>query len=260
MMIGQQLLLKGSDFVQHFFVSESLSNKDIFQIEGEEANHIINVLRKKKGDNIFLADGSGLLVEAEIIKSDRKKILAKKIREIASNTEPLVDITLVQALPKKDKMDLIIQKGTELGVSSFAPVISSRVVIKIDEDKAASRRERWQKIAIESSKQSGRVVPPFVHNIFQFKDCLEKLEVDLLLFPWEEKGSKPLQEAFGDAGRINSAAICIGPEGGWSYEEVEFASKKGAEIVSLGPRILRTETAALVAITTLLFCKGDLGG
>lgn len=259
-MSGQQLLLKGSDLLQHFFVSESLSENDIFQIEGEEANHIVNVLRKKTGDHIFLADGSGLLVEAEILTSDRKKILVKKIREVASNTEPLIDVTLIQSLPKKDKMDLIIQKGTELGVSNFIPVISSRAVVKVDSDKAVSRKERWQKIALESSKQSGRVIPPYVHNIIEFKECLEKLEVDLLLFPWEEKASSSLQEILANADNIDSAAICIGPEGGWSHEEVEFAKKKGAEIVSLGPRILRTETAALATITALFFHEGDLGG
>jgi len=248
--------------LQQFFLPEGALEKNSVIISGENYKHMVKVLRMQKGDKILLADGSGKQYEAEIKEIGNENVVAEIVKEKQANTEPPLKVILLQGLPKKDKMEFIVQKGTELGMYSLIPIESVRTVVKLDSKKAASRKNRWQKIALEAAKQCRRAVVPQIKEISSLKEALTALDVDLILFPWEDEKTLTLKDALKNiaSDKIKSVAVAIGPEGGWAPEEVRLAKEFGAELVSLGPRILRTETAGIAAITMLLYQLGDLGG
>ena len=231
-----------------FFIAPSQVSGSRISIADEDVRHIAAVLRMKTGDALLLCDGQGAeyhVTIAEISKTEIKaEIISQRSREIAAPR-----ITLGQGLPKSDKMDWIVQKATELGVTSIVPLVTERTIVKIkDEEKRISR---WQKICREAAMQSNRPDIPQVGAVVASKDFLRTLNPEpgtLLLLPWEES-SAPIKDVLKQNPGAQHIIVLIGPEGGFSSNEASMAREKGFHAVSLGPNILRTETAAIAALS-----------
>ena len=233
----------------NFFVNDDCRQGDRYVITGADHNHIKNVLRMKVGDTILIsANGKSNLCEIEIIDND--EIVAPIIEEDYQNTELPLQIHLFQGLPKSDKMELIIQKAVELGVYSITPIEMKRCIVKLDDKKKTSKQTRWQAISESAAKQSKRNTIPEINEIISYKAALNAAkELDLLLVPYEnEDGILSTKEALAELKEAKSVGIIIGPEGGFDDAEIEAAKDPGGRIISLGKRILRTETAAITAV------------
>ena len=233
----------------NFFVNDDCRQRDRYVITGADHNHIKNVLRMKVGDTILIsANGKSNLCEIEIIDND--EIVAPIIEEDYQNTELPLQIHLFQGLPKSDKMELIIQKAVELGVYSITPIEMKRCIVKLDDKKKKSKQTRWQAISESAAKQSKRNTIPEINEIISYKAALNAAkELDLLLVPYEnEDGILSTKEALAKLKEAKSVGIIIGPEGGFDDAEIEAAKDAGGRIISLGKRILRTETAAIPAV------------
>jgi len=233
-----------------FFIAPEQIEQTRIVITGEDVRHIALVLRMKAGDELLLCDGRGAEFRVKITAVERARIVTEVTsRSRAEIREPR--IALFQGLPKSDKMDLIVQKATELGVSFIVPLITERTIVKIrDEEK---RVGRWQKIAREAAMQSSRLDIPRVEPVTGFKDFLRTLNSEprtLLLMPWEEGGA-PIRDVLTGNADARYVSLFIGPEGGFSSAEVSAAGVSGFHIVSLGPNILRTETAAIAALAII---------
>lgn len=239
----------------HFFVSaENISESEVV-INGGDFNHIKNVLRMKIGEKFIANDGNGASYCCSIREFVGDNVIADIEKGQLESNELPVKLVLFQGLPKSDKMETIIQKSVELGVSEIVPVEMLRCVVKLDEKKKKSKLSRWQSIAESAAKQSGRTVIPEVKPAMSFEKALEYAkELDLLLVPYEcAESVKALQEKLGGIKSGMSIGIFIGPEGGYESSEIEKAKDCGGEIVSLGKRILRTETAAIAALSICMF-------
>ncbi|MBQ2388899.1 MAG: 16S rRNA (uracil(1498)-N(3))-methyltransferase [Clostridia bacterium] len=233
----------------NFFVNDDCRQGDRYVITGADHNHIKNVLRMKVGDTILIsANGKSNLCEIEIIDND--EIVAPIIEEDYQNTELPLQIHLFQGLPKSDKMELIIQKAVELGVYSITPIEMKRCIVKLDDKKKKSKQTRWQAISESAAKQSKRNTIPEINETVSYKAALNAAkELDLLLVPYEnEDGILSTKEALAELKEAKSVGIIIGPEGGFDDAEIEAAKDAGGRIISLGKRILRTETAAITAV------------
>lgn len=238
----------------NFFVDRDGFWCDPVEIYGEEANHIIKVLRMKVGEKLTLFDGDGNCVDGEIEKIENKMVFVKVINRYASETEPELKITLFQGIPKNPKMDMIVQKATELGVWKIVPVNTKRIVAKIDK---AEKIGRLNRIAFEAAKQCGRAYVPVVSDPVSFDEALDMIDcMDGAIIPYEcEKDGKMSDHV---SSGMKTLAIFIGPEGGFEQSEVEKAINKGVKPVTLGKRILRTETAGLIASALALYIAGDM--
>ena len=233
----------------NFFVNDDCRQGDRYIISGADHNHIKNVLRMKVGDTILIsANGKSDLCEIETIDND--EIIAPIIEEDYQNTELPLQIHLFQGLPKSDKMELIIQKAVELGVYSITPIEMKRCIVKLDDKKKKSKQTRWQAISESAAKQSKRNTIPEINETVSYKAALNAAkELDLLLVPYEnEDGILSTKEALAKLKEAKSVGIIIGPEGGFDDAEIEAAKDAGGRIISLGKRILRTETAAITAV------------
>ena len=233
----------------NFFVNDDCRQGDRYVITGADHNHIKNVLRMKVGDTILIsANGKSNLCEIEIIDND--EIVAPIIEEDYQNTELPLQIHLFQGLPKSDKMELIIQKAVELGVYSITPIEMKRCIVKLDDKKKKSKQTRWQAISESAAKQSKRNTIPEINETVSYKAALNAAkELDLLLVPYEnEDGILSTKEALAELKEAKSVGIIIGPEGGFDDAEIEAAKNSDGRIISLGKRILRTETAAITAV------------
>ena len=235
--------------MHNFFVEENDRNADNFYISGTDYNHIKNVLRMKIGDT-FLVSCNGISNLCELSKIEDDIAIAKIIEENYNDTNLPVEIYLFQGLPKADKMELIIQKTVELGVSAIIPTEMNRCVVKLEEKKKRQKQERWQAIAESAAKQSKRNSIPEVYESVSYKKALEIAKnLDLLLVPYENKdGMKSTKDALNKIKKRMKIGIIIGPEGGFAENEIESAIDNGGNIISLGKRILRTETAAITAV------------
>ncbi len=239
----------------HFFVpAENITQTQVV-ITGGDVNHIKNVLRMKAGERIIANDGNGASYCCSIRELGDDRIVADIEKGQLENTELPVRLVLFQGLPKADKMELIIQKAVELGASEIVPVEMTRSVVKLDEKKKKTKLARWQSIAESAAKQSGRTVISTVKNVMTFGEALQYGEtLDMLLVPYECADSmKKLRVKIDGLRQGMSAGIFIGPEGGYEEKEIEKAKEHGGEIVSLGKRILRTETAAIAALSICMF-------
>ena len=233
----------------NFFASEENRQGDTFHLTGSDCNHIKNVLRMKKGDTLLIScEGKSHL--CVLSECEKNFAVAEIIEEDFQDTELPVKIYLFQGLPKGDKMELIIQKTVELGVHKLIPVEMNRCVVKLDGKKKLSKAARWQAIAESAAKQSKRTLVPEIEVPVSFGEALKKAaELDLLLVPYEsKKGMEDTREALSLIKKGSSVGILIGPEGGFEESEVEKAFSAGGKVVSLGSRILRTETAAITAV------------
>ena len=233
----------------NFFADNDSRQGNSYYITGADFNHIRNVLRMKEGDT-FLVSENGISNLCEITSLSGETAVAEIIEEDYQSTELPVSVHLFQGLPKGDKTELIIQKTVELGVSAITLTEMSRCVVKLEEKKKKSKRERWQAVSESAAKQSKRNIIPEVTDIISYRQALEKAsELDMILVPYEsEDGMESTKKALSEIKDGMSIGIFIGPEGGFDEKEIELAKEKGARIVSLGKRILRTETAAITAV------------
>ena len=244
-----------------FFVkTEQINNNDIVII-GDDVNHIINVLRMKKTDEIQICNqDTGDNYNAEIVNYSKNEVECKIISKINETTESNVHITLFQGIPKFEKMELIIQKNTEVGIKSIVPVIMERTVVKLDEKIASKKLERWQKIAEIAAKQSMRDIIPQIGNITKLKD-IDTTEFDAVLVAYENEEHNMLKtelqklekKLYSKNNHQYNIAVVIGPEGGISEKELGILAEKNAKFVSLGKRILRTETAGVVMAGNIIY-------
>ena len=244
-----------------FFLSADMKVNDRVSLSESDAHHIFNVLRKKTGEEIILSDGRGKSFVARLEKVDRAGVSCLITQLQNETTSAFPRITLVQGLPKGDKMDLIVQKGTELGLFGIIPLLSQRVIVKLTEEKLIKRQERWQRIAMEAARQCRRPDVPVISKPASWSQVLEGLpQQAMALIPWEDEGEMSLKRFLGEHASPVETFFFIGPEGGFSSSEVEGAVRYGVRPVGLGPRILRTETAGLAVAAMLLYQWGDLGG
>lgn len=246
----------------NFFVSDADKRSDCYLITGTDYNHIKNVLRMDIGDTFLVSNnGKSDLCCIESFESDT--VTAKIIEEDYQNTELPIKIYLFQGLPKSDKLELIIQKCVELGVEGIYPVEMSRCVVKLDDKKKKSKQARWQSIAESAAKQSKRNTIPQIFDVLSYNNALETAStLDLLLVPYENKdGMLATKNALKKLEDCKTVGILIGPEGGFEENEVDKAIQKGGIPISLGSRILRTETAAITAVSMcMLHIEMNLNG
>jgi 16S rRNA (uracil1498-N3)-methyltransferase len=247
--------------MQRYFVSPGNIREREIWFEGDDARHITRVMRMREGDEVIACDGLGQSWLVRLAEWQADRVVGTILRRMDESVEPAVKLTLVQSLPKGDKMDLIVQKGTEVGISVFQPLVTARTIVEYDEKKEAKRRERWQRIVKEAAEQAHRARIPEIRTSQSFDVWLSSLDgFDLVLMPYEREERQGIREVLARFPQAGSIAIVIGPEGGFDREEVERAKAFGVETVSLGPRILRTETAGLVTATAILYHYGELGG
>ena len=206
---------------------------------------------------LTVCDGTGNDYEAEITEISEDNIKLEIKKTTFTESEPMVKITLFQGLPKGEKMELIIQKCVELGVFSIIPVNTERCIVKLDSKKEKKKIERWQKISESAAKQSGRGIIPEIGNVISFSEALKKAaDMDMAMIPYEleqDRGIKAFLDEYKKLENKKTLGIFIGPEGGFSAEEIEKAVSSGVVPVTLGKRILRTETAGLTAVANTLF-------
>lgn len=245
--------------MQKFFVNLEQIHTNTIEIVGEDVNHIKNVLRYKCGEEVLIGnENTGETYYCKIQEIAKEKILFTIIKKIEQTNEPETYIHVFQGLPKADKMEHIIQKGTEIGVSEFTPVSLSRTIVKLEEKEKIRKIERWQKIAETAAKQCKRDMIPKVNYIQNLKNLYEIFkEYDIVLVAYEDEKENSLKREIQEYKSLkeknNKIAIIVGPEGGLEQEEIDMIKQFGGKAVTLGKRILRTETAPLVMATIILY-------
>ncbi|GAB6138341.1 16S rRNA (uracil(1498)-N(3))-methyltransferase [Halanaerobaculum tunisiense] len=247
--------------MNHFFVDPADIRGEQVLITGSDVKHITRALRLQAGDEITIADGLENKYLVELIATSNEVVEGQIREELARPVESEIEITLVQGLPKrKKKMDLIVEKCTELGVDKIIPTITKRTVVKLTDDKAKKRQQRWQKVALAAAKQSRRAKVPTVEEVIDSSVVSSLVaDYDLALIPWEDEETRGIKEILQEE-EAKKIVIFVGPEGGFSSEEVTKVKEAGMRSVSLGPRILRSETAGITAVSIAQYDLGDLGG
>ena len=242
-----------------FFVTTDQIKEKTISIQNEDVNHIKNVLRAKINDKIDICDyNTSKNYICEIVKIEDKKIECKIIKKVESNVESKIKVSIFQGLPKADKMELVIQKSVELGAFDITPIEMKRCVVKLNEKDKTRKIQRWQKISETAGKQSGRDIIPQINNIINVKKLCEKFgEYDLILVAYENEKENTLKQELKRIKNIKKEeikiAIIIGPEGGIDNEEIEQFKNHNAKIITLGNRILRTETVALNMLSIIMY-------
>lgn len=242
--------------MHRFYVGTENIEDNRIVITGSDVNHIKNVLRLNKGEKIVICDGQGQDYYCIIDNVAKEQVIAVIEDKQKANTELRTKIYLFQGLPKKDKMEFIVQKAVELGVYEIVPVKMKRTIVKIDnEKKERAKLNRWQTIANEASKQSRRGILPNVHEIISYKEAIDMAkELEYVILPYElAENMEYTRKSIEEASKCSSIGIFIGPEGGFDEEEVSFAKEIGIKTITLGNRILRTETAGLTALAMLMY-------
>ena len=247
--------------MHRFFVSPQCIDGNAVTLSGNVARQLARVLRSRPGDRVIVLDGSGWEYSVVLteVRSDRVRgIVADRS---PSRGEPSTNITLYQAVLKADRFELVLQKGTELGVSAFVPIFCARSVPKRREGPgAANRLGRWRSIITEAAEQSGRGRIPALEKPLDFFEACDGVR-GFAIIPWEHEGARSLKAALGPRkGDGLEVGMFIGPEGGFTQEEIDYARARGLVSVSLGARTLRAETAGIVAAAAILYELGDLGG
>ena len=237
-----------------FYIKNNQVQNGFIKIIGGDVRHIKKVLRYNIDDVLSVCDEVGTCYEAKIIEFNEKdEIICSIDKTIEKEAETPYSITLYQGLPKSDKLELIIQKCTELGVTNFVPVQMARSIAKVKGENEAKKLERWNKIASEASKQCGRQKLPVGDGVINFENIIENIsKYDIVLVPYESEENINVKQILkGLKSKIASIAIIIGPEGGFAPEEIECLKDNGAKICTLGPRILRTETAGIATVSMI---------
>lgn len=237
----------------HFFVEEKQVNGENAYISGSDVNHIVNVLRMKIGEELLISVKGDwdYLCKIEEIENDRVNL---KVLESMEQRELPIKLTLLQGIPKSDKLEMIIQKAIELGVSEIIPVKTNRVVVRIDEKKTQAKVNRWNAIAESAAKQSKRSIIPKVLKPQTIDNALEIVkDYGVKLLPYENAdGIKKTKDILNSLDSKNNIAVFIGPEGGFEEDEVKKSTDSGFEVITLGKRILRTETAGLALLSNIM--------
>lgn len=247
-----------------FFVKQEQINGDIIIIQGQDVNHIKKVLRAKIGDELQICNSqNGENFLCDIKEIENEKILCKIKQEIEEKVESNIEVTIFQGLPKADKMEYIIQKSVELGVYDITPVEMKRCVVKLDEKDKNKKQLRWQKISEVAAKQCGRDIIPQINKIINMKNICELIKkYDIVLVAYENEKEKTLKEQLKlikekmqkmEKDELIKIGIVIGPEGGLEEQDVEILKENGAKIITLGKRILRTETVALNVLSVIMY-------
>ena len=238
----------------HFFVPEGPDEAGQIHITGSDVHHIRSVLRMKPGEQVVISDGRDKDYYCEITELNPGEITVQVLKETEAAELP-ARLILYQGLPKGEKMELIIQKAVELGACRIVPVAMKRSVVKLDEKKARAKTTRWNTIAESAAKQSGRSICPEVMLPLPFAEAIQKSgSADRILVPYENaRGMQATREAMTALAPGQEIAIWIGPEGGFERSEIEALEAAGAQTISLGRRILRTETAGLTALSLCMY-------
>ncbi|GGF78418.1 ribosomal RNA small subunit methyltransferase E [Paenibacillus albidus] len=252
--------------MQRYFVMPEQFGSESVVIRDEDARHIAKVMRGKAGDKLIVSDGVSREALVEIERIEIGEVTASILEALEMTHEPRVRITVAQSLPKGDKMETVIQKCTEIGAVAFAPFLSERTIVQYDERKESKRLERWRKICKEAAEQAHRNIVPAVAAPLSWKQLLQSFAgYDAVYFCYEKEEGQQLRHA--TAPWVASLApqasgkvmIVVGPEGGFTPEECQAAEAAGAVSVGLGRRILRCETAGMVAAACILYESGEMG-
>ncbi len=247
--------------MHRFMVEPENIDNGMITLVDEDLKHLRQVLRIEPGEVIRVFDGTGMEYEATLLTVEKNRAIAKVLFAFQSEAEPKTRVTLFQGLPKGEKMELVIQKAVELGVHKIVPVITQRTVVQLDRKDREKKAERWNRIAKEAAKQCRRAYVPEVSAPIEFKEVIgafERFDAALMFYENEEKKClKELLKCY-NINKIKDIALLIGPEGGFSEHEVEKCVLSGYTIASLGKRILRTETAAISALSIIMYEMGEL--
>lgn len=241
-----------------FFCADDKIHDNKVVVEGGDARHLRTILRAQPGDKISIVTESKEYI-GEIETVNKEDIICSLLEEVPTNNETKINITLCQGIPKQTKMESIIQQNVELGVKSFIPLITERTVVKLNEkDREEKKLDRWRKIAKEAAKQSKRNLVPTVEDITTVKQLIERLKNEdaMVIVPYELEDVKLLKDVLQEAKQ--NYYLVIGPEGGFDIKEIEMFQEMGAHIVTLGKRILRTETAGLVTASVVMYECGEM--
>ena len=242
--------------MSRFFIPKENIEENKIKVTGEDVIHISKVLRLGKGDFFTCCDGKGFDYDVKIAEILKTEVVCDIVNKQKSDTEPPVKVILIQGVPKAAKMDYIIQKNTELGISEIYPCSLKRCVSKTEKDK---KTDRWQKIAKEAAQQSGRGIVPTVHNTVNLKDAVEILKKsDISFAAYESEDKNTLKDKLLSKKNPQTVAFLIGPEGGFDVSEIEFLKNSGISVISLGKRILRTETAGEAVVSMIMYEIGDI--
>lgn len=252
--------------MQRYFVTPDQFEDDRVVLDGEDAHHLSRVLRAQPGDSCIVSDGVSKEALVAVVAVGKDRVETKVVEWLAMTSEPAVDVWIAQSLPKGDKMELVIQKGTEIGAARFIPFVSERTIVQLEPKKEAKRLERWRKIAKEAAEQAHRNRIPEIEAPVGWKELLKlAAAADASFLCYEKEDKQELRKLIREALNGRSAAatrvlLIVGPEGGFTEAEAREAEAAGCRTVGLGKRILRTETAALVGLTCILYESGEMGG
>ncbi len=248
-----------------FFLAEQLAGEPDEQLplSAQDAHHAVRVLRLSAGERIELVEPGGALLAAEVVSADDAGVVATVLGPVDDTGAVLPRVTLFQGVAKGDKMDDIVRQAVEVGAEAVVPVMTSRTIVRLDSQKRAARGERWQRIAKSAAEQAKRASVPQVGEPKAFAEAVSLLGgYDRVVVLWEESRGSGLSECLGDLrGRADvRVALVVGPEGGLSAQEVDALRKGGALVASLGPTVMRTETAAVVSLALAIAALGGMGG
>ncbi|MCM3784496.1 16S rRNA (uracil(1498)-N(3))-methyltransferase [Neobacillus mesonae] len=253
--------------MQRYFIEQDQLDEQTAVIDGDDARHITKVMRGKPGDKLIVSDGVNREALVKITNIEASQVQAEIIEWLPMDHEPRVSVTIAQSLPKGDKMELVIQKCTEIGAVGFIPFLSERTIVQYDAKKEGKRLERWRKIAKEAAEQSHRNRIPEVQTSKSWKELLASFQdYDLVCYCYEKEDGLQLRDVVKPfaAGlskdKAASVLVVVGPEGGFTTGEVQAAETAGAKSVGLGKRILRAETAGMAALTCILYETDEMGG
>ena len=241
--------------MHHFFVDPSSIEEGIVRIVGTDLNHMKNVLRMKPGEEVLISDGTGKDYNCQVKEYGAEEGILVILSENADSRELPSRIWLFQGLPKSDKMEVILQKAVELGAAGVIPVATRNAVVKLDAKKAEAKIRRWQAIAESAAKQSRRNIIPHIHEVVKFGQAVDYAKnLDITLIPYElAEDMEKTKQIFETIQPGQSIGIFIGPEGGFDPEEIRLATEAGIQPITLGKRILRTETAGFTTIAWLMY-------
>ncbi len=247
--------------MHRFYVNQKQVTDQMVRITGPDVNHIKNVLRMKPGEEIIICNGQGKDCYCIIDRVSENEIIALMQTVKDTDSELGTRITLFQGLPKSDKMELIIQKAVELGVHEIVPVMTKRVIVKLDDKKKEEKKlERWQAIAEGAAKQSGRGIIPIIKPVQTYAQAIEYAKnFDKNIIPYENaKGMQYTRDIMNGLSKHKTVGVFIGPEGGFEEAEVDRAKQVGIDPITLGKRILRTETAGLAVLAMMVLVLDEV--